>query len=137
MKKCVICETELNGNKQKFCSNKCTQKYKYQNHKTKLNTNTYARQVEKSKSRKFKLIELRGNIGCEKCGYIKNISALDFHHKNSNEKSFQLDSRTLGNKSWNQILEEFDKCSILCANCHREEHYPDFLFENRNNYNKI
>ena len=32
---------------------------------------------------------------CSVCGYNKNISALDFHHKESFIKSFQLDKRNV------------------------------------------
>jgi hypothetical protein len=135
--KCVVCDIEIERPKNKFCSTSCTNKYKYQNNKTKLNANTYIRQIEKYRYRKFKLIELRGNTGCEKCGYIKNLGALDFHHIDSANKSFTLDSRKLSNKSWESIINEFEKCIILCANCHREYHNPELNIIDRNLYNEI
>ena len=57
---------------------------------------------------------------CRKCGYGKNITALEFHHIEDN-KEFSLSSST-HNKSWDKIKSELDKCILLCANCHRDEH---------------
>lgn len=128
--KCVICNDKLNGNRRKFCSSKCSGKYSYQNNKEKINTNTYYRQLYKGISRKIKLLELRNLEGCEKCGYLNNYAALDFHHKQESEKEFSLDIRTLSNKSWVKILKEFEKCSVLCSNCHREHHNPELSVAN-------
>lgn len=135
--KCVVCDIQIERPKNKFCSTSCTNKYKYQKNKSKLNANTYIRQIEKYRYRKFKLIELRGNNGCEKCGYAKNLGALDFHHVDSSIKLFTLDSRKLSNKSWKSILSEFEKCIILCANCHREHHHPELNIIDRSLYNEI
>ncbi len=85
--------------------------------------NTYEYQVMRSLKRKLFLISLRGGK-CEKCFYDKNIAALDFHHRNPMEKKFQLDQRTLSNTSMKLILNEFEKCDVLCSNCHREHHSP-------------
>lgn len=86
--------------------------------------NSYGYQKLRGIKRKLHLIDLRGSC-CEKCGYDKNLSALEFHHKEPGKKESQLDIRTLSNSSMKWILEEFDKCKVLCANCHREEHNPD------------
>lgn len=135
--KCIVCDIKIEKPKNKFCSVSCTNKFKYENNKNRLNANTYARQIEKYRYRKFKLIELRGGKGCEKCGYIKNLGALDFHHLDSSTKLFTLDSRKLSNKSWKSILNEFEKCIILCANCHREHHNPELNIIDRSLYNEI
>ena len=65
-------------------------------------------------------LEYKGNK-CQLCGYNKCIEALEFHHNNPNEKEFIISDRNLV-LDWQQIKHELDKCSLLCANCHRELH---------------
>lgn len=86
--------------------------------------NTYEYQKLRGLKRKLHLIDLRGSC-CEKCGYNKNLASFDFHHKDPTEKESELDMRTLSNSTMKWILEEFEKCTVLCANCHREVHNPD------------
>jgi DNA polymerase II large subunit len=57
---------------------------------------------------------------CKKCGWEGNQAALQFHHKNSNEKEFNIGN--VANKSWDVILQEMQKCILLCANCHAIHH---------------
>ena len=61
------------------------------------------------------------NIGCTICGYNLHAAALDFHHRNPDEKKFNI-SNNLSSRNWDSILAEVEKCDILCANCHRIEH---------------
>lgn len=68
--------------------------------------------------RKKKLIELMGGK-CEKCGYNKCAAALDFHHKDPSQKEFDIGTK---NVCFSKIVLEAKKCSLLCSNCHREEH---------------
>lgn len=68
---------------------------------------------------KVKLIEYKGGK-CEKCGYGKCIQALQFHHKNPKEKDFTISGKSY---SFDKMKVEVDKCMILCANCHIEEHH--------------
>jgi DNA-binding CsgD family transcriptional regulator/transcription elongation factor Elf1 len=65
------------------------------------------------------LVEYKGGE-CERCGYNKCIDALEFHHKNKNEKDFSISG-----KSWSfeKLKNEVDKCILVCANCHREIHF--------------
>ena len=58
---------------------------------------------------------------CEKCGYNRCIDALEFHHNNSSKKDFSISEKGY-TRSWDKVKEELDKCSLLCANCHREIH---------------
>ena len=87
-------------------------------------TNTYGYQKLRGLKRKIELIELKGGC-CEKCGYNKNVAAFDFHHKDPTQKDYQLDMRKLSNTSMIKLMEEVEKCELLCANCHREHHSPD------------
>lgn len=66
------------------------------------------------------LINQRGGK-CEICGYSKCIEALEFHHLDPKQKDFSI-SNTGGTPSFEKMKEEVDKCQLLCANCHREEH---------------
>lgn len=96
------------------------------------NPNDYAKQKERALSRKIELIKIKGS-SCEKCGYDKNISALEFHHLNREDKDFNLDSRHLSNTTIEKLLIEVNKCSLLCSNCHKETHYPYFNKANIDN----
>jgi hypothetical protein len=58
------------------------------------------------------------------CSYDRNFSALEFHHTEPNAEEFQLDLRSLSNRSWARILEEAKKCILVCSNCHKEIHNP-------------
>ena len=89
MKECIICNKILDGNKTKYCSNNCKAKAHYLNKK---NDNSYHSQTIRGLSRKIKLIELKGNE-CKKCGYNKNIAALEFNH--IGVKNFPRDMRNL------------------------------------------
>lgn len=57
---------------------------------------------------------------CENCGYDKYMGALEFHHKDPKSKDFKI-SR-MGSALTERIKKEINKCLLLCANCHREEH---------------
>lgn len=118
-KQCVCCNKDLTGAKSKFCSSLCKAKYFYTD-----NPNTNGRQKEIAKERKLKLIEMSGGC-CEICGYKKNYSAMQYHHLDPSNKVFCLDARKLSNTNWNSIVMEWEKCQLLCANCHMEVHNPD------------
>ena len=58
------------------------------------------------------------------CGYARNIAALTWHHRDPKSKKFELDMRSLSNRSDAAIRIELEKCDLLCANCHAEIHHP-------------
>lgn len=62
-------------------------------------------------------IEYKGGK-CEHCGYDKYRGALEFHHKDPSQK----DPKGLKAYKLSRLFAEVDKCVLLCANCHREEH---------------
>lgn len=75
--------------------------------------------------RKLKEMSVQYKGGkCERCGYNKCVDALDFHHVNPLIKEFDI-SRNGHTKSWEKLKKELDKCILICANCHREEHHTD------------
>ena len=68
---------------------------------------------------KLAAIKLLGGM-CQRCGWKGDQAALQFHHKDPNEKDFILGG--VANKSWESIIGEVKKCELLCANCHSIEH---------------
>jgi hypothetical protein len=86
-------------------------------------TPSYIRQLKKNATRaaeiKKLLLEQFGGK-CITCGYYRCPAALDFHHIVPEEKEFPLARAHVLRKSWDEILKEAKKCSLLCANCHRE-----------------
>lgn len=66
-----------------------------------------------------RLVDMFGGK-CERCGYDRCVQALDFHHKPGFVKSFNVRSPGI---SFKGRVEEAMKCELICANCHREEHW--------------
>ncbi len=79
--------------------------------------------VHRQKIKKRSVEYLGGE--CSKCGYNECIWALEFHHLNPLEKDFSVSRYQY--LSWNKIKVELDKCILVCANCHREIHYYEYL----------
>jgi hypothetical protein len=62
--------------------------------------------------------ELKSNSSC-KCGY-KGV-ALQFHHLRDKDNS--ISHGMLSGWSLDRLKKEIEKCEIMCANCHMEEHF--------------
>lgn len=73
---------------------------------------------------KKKCVEYKGSK-CSVCGYGRCLAALDFHHIDPKEKSFDIGRVGINHyKKWTEALKrELDKCVLICSNCHRELHY--------------
>ena len=93
------------------------------------NPNDYQQQKLRGLKRKYEAVQMNGGK-CMRCGYNKNLAALDFHHRDPNTKKFQIDIRAFSNTNLDTLREELDKCDLLCANCHREEHNPSLDINN-------
>ena len=121
VKKCPICGKDFiiintNGRSRKYCY-ECSPSYD-DPQKRAASINCLRRKM------KEQAIKIKGGK-CEKCGYDKCIGALQFHHIDPQNKKFGLSQN--GNlHSWEEYLKEANKCILLCANCHAEEH--DRLF---------
>lgn len=84
------------------------------------------KEVIKMKSKKQYMIykQIMQNIkinGCAICGYNKCNASLDFHHVNPDNKKFPLSLQSMEYKD-ERIIEEINKCILLCKNCHYEMH---------------
>lgn len=73
---------------------------------------------------KNKLINIYGSNRCQECRYDGRITAtLSFHHIDGVNKDFALGSSFRIGDNWIQkVVNELDKCELLCENCHRMKH---------------
>ena len=76
--------------------------------------------VARRQKLKIQAIEYKGGA-CKYCNYSKSSIALCFHHIDPSTKSFSVSNGGL-EKTWEVLKKELDKCELLCANCHAEEH---------------
>ena len=67
---------------------------------------------------RLKAIEYKGGC-CQHCGYNKFRGAMAFHHIDPTKKDPVAFKK---HKNWKVFSAELDKCILLCANCHAEEH---------------
>jgi 5-methylcytosine-specific restriction endonuclease McrA len=98
----------------------------FYNRRGKENSSVYCKKctglqtVERQRKLKKQMVDYKGGK-CERCGYDKYIGALEFHHLNPEEKDFSLSQ--LKTYSFNHVIvEELNKCILVCSNCHREIH---------------
>lgn len=103
--KCACGETNPDmfyGNKHTVCS-KCHCKYT----------------LNKGKQTKAKSIEYKGGK-CSICEYNRCNTALEFHHIDPSKKD--LNFKGMRGWAWERVVNELDKCILVCSNCHREIH---------------
>lgn len=58
---------------------------------------------------------------CAICGLVDLVCVYDFHHIDPSKKEISIGDR--GGMSFETLRPELDKCILLCANCHRKQHY--------------
>lgn len=65
--------------------------------------------------RRRKILEELKSVPCADCGNTYPVYVMDFHHKDPSRKI-----RGVANmNSVKSIIEEAEKCDVVCANCHR------------------
>ena len=73
---------------------------------------------------KEQISSYKSQKGCAVCGESRHYM-LDFHHNDPSEKELTISDHC--RKTFKSLLPEIEKCSILCANHHREFHYQNSL----------
>lgn len=130
MKKCTICKelklfsefnkkkTSKDGfqNKCRCCSKEYAKQHYNENKLSYLNKNERHR-----KERREWLSEFKEDLECQVCGESESC-CLDFHHRNPKEKDFVIAVAMNNCYSKNRILQEIEKCDVVCSNCHRKIH---------------
>ena len=68
---------------------------------------------------KKRMVEYKGGK-CVVCGYSRCLDAMCFHHRNPNEKDFNVSGAHC--RKWSVVRDEIDKCDLMCCRCHVETH---------------
>ena len=76
------------------------------------------RSPDARQKRKAVYAEIMGG-SCNRCNYSDCLAALDFHHIDETNKSFSISQVW---KPFNEVIQELEKCILLCCRCHRELH---------------
>jgi len=76
---------------------------------------------EIKKLEEYKL--LKTTLKCNRCGET-HIACLEFHHLDPTEKEGNI-GHICRRYSTERLKREMEKCEVLCANCHRKEHYKE------------
>ncbi len=74
----------------------------------------------KIEKREF-LTNYKKTLSCSRCGF-NNSLALQFHHRNPEEKTLSIADFVGTDCSIERLMREINKCDVLCANCHQIEH---------------
>lgn len=99
----------------KKCNTKIAKQYKIDNRERE---NVLA--SERRRNKKLKAIARLGGK-CSHCNSIFHPAVYDFHHVDPTTK--EIGTGQLMNATEERLNKELDKCILLCANCHRIEHW--------------
>ena len=120
MKQCKYCHAEQPEEAFEVCAvvkGKVYRRLKCQKCKRK------ATNQRRSRLREW-LNDYKRAVVCEPCGFA-DYRALEFHHREKAVKDFNVADMIRSYLSVRAIRAEIAKCEVLCANCHRIEHYGE------------
>lgn len=130
MKKCTICNklkqfSEFNKKKTskdgfQYHCRQCSKKEARQHYNE--NKSSYIDKNERNRETKKEwMSELKADLECQVCEESESC-CLDFHHRNPEEKDFVIAVAVNNCYSKERILQEIEKCAVVCSNCHRKIH---------------
>lgn len=71
------------------------------------------------------LREYKKDKSCVICGWNEHPDILQFHHRDPKTKELKLSKGSVGNYGKDKIIEEVNKCDLLCPNCHYWLHFQN------------
>lgn len=108
-------DLEIRKQKQKLASKKYYEKNKKQIIK---NSSDARKKITK------RFAEYKATLHCTRCGQ-NHPATLDFHHVTRSKGDVKLYLLVRNGHFWKRIMQEVDKCVVLCANCHRIHHHDE------------
>ncbi len=136
MKKCYRCKetkplSEFHKNKHrkdgvqtrcKSCKKETDAQYRLEN------MEYFIERAKKQKEELFKWYrEYKSGLKCKNCHENRSV-CLDFHHRDRKVKFASVSKMIARGFSKAKIMEEIEKCDVLCANCHRVEESSKWVY---------
>lgn len=135
MKVCTVCKLEKTNNDFYFrdkATNKLHSQCKlcysekrrklwkiyYYKHGSKYRENANLRNKKLKDKLRHQMMQYLSDKSCVICG-VSDPRILEFDHINPKMKSFSISRAITNVLSWETILNEIEKCQVLCANCHK------------------
>lgn len=133
MKICSKCKTEKSlesftitnsktGAHHRWCK-ACVKEYDHNRHKSQTK-----KIKQQKKARKQEILEwylkLKSTLKCSWC-IESHPACLTFHHTNPAEKETEVAQGVAWGWSKEHILNEIEKCIVLCFNCHSKHHFSE------------
>lgn len=76
------------------------------------------------------LIEyIKNSVPCQDCGTFVNLT---FHHLDKKQKFKDINEILRDNNSFNLLIKEIQKCTMLCRDCHDKVHIRESINNNSN-----
>lgn len=123
---CKLCNTVVNSlSSHKIC-NDCTNKRR-EIRRIKAKVRATSGEYKPMSNIKLEMLSLLGKK-CSHCGYDQYLSALEFHHINPMQKEYLVSALinrynvTPNESNYKLLLNEVNKCILLCGNCHSAKH---------------
>lgn len=130
---CSNCKTEKNldefnkdknkkggvGHVCKDCNKKYMRAY-YTNNKQYFLKDSFKRKTQNKNTNRQKMYEYLSNCSCTDCGN-NDIRVLEFDH--IGDKEFSVNQLLQEGRGWKRIMEEIQKCEVVCSNCHKIRTY--------------
>lgn len=108
----------------KECNKKASSKW-YKNNPNRI--------VERNCDNRHKFIEsirdMKSSVGCVRCSE-KHPACLEYHHVDPTDKSFSI-GEGIYKYGKSTILNEIEKCEVLCSNCHKKLHWDEKQLGNK------
>lgn len=101
----------------KTCQKEGNARY-FQENKERFYAHNKAKRLRNSQ----RLLEYKSTLSCSICGENRHW-CLDFHHHNDDKDKAVSDM--IGTHAWASIIEEINKCIVVCRNCHADIHYHE------------
>lgn len=107
----------------KECCNAASTRWRQNNLEKSRGWTLEARKKATAENRE-RLLEYLLSHPCVECGEADPI-VLEFDHINPEEKEKSI-SALVRSRKWESVMQEIEKCQVLCANCHKRRTAKQF-----------